>query len=71
VAFKAEDSQDKAVNKGEQMIEDGRADMVVANSLGDVKHETNKVCILKGGDWIQGDKRYIADKILDEIDKRA
>ncbi len=71
VAFKAEDSQDKAVDKGEQMIEDGRADMVVANSLGDVKHESNKVCILKGGDWIQGDKRYIADKILDEIDKRA
>ncbi|MFO7791747.1 MAG: bifunctional phosphopantothenoylcysteine decarboxylase/phosphopantothenate--cysteine ligase CoaBC [Candidatus Saliniplasma sp.] len=70
VAFKAEDSREKAVERAEHMVDEGRADMVVANSLEDVEDETNTVCILEGEEWIEGSKRDIAEKILDEIKKR-
>ena len=70
VAFKAEDSREKAVEKAKKMIDDQRADMVVANSLEDVKSNKNTICILKGDQWIEGSKRELAEKILDEVKKR-
>ncbi|MFW5904360.1 MAG: bifunctional phosphopantothenoylcysteine decarboxylase/phosphopantothenate--cysteine ligase CoaBC [Candidatus Saliniplasma sp.] len=70
VAFKAEDTREKAVEKAEQMVKNGRAEMVIANSLEDVRSDTNRVCIVDGKEWIEGSKRDIAEKILDEIKTR-
>ncbi len=67
VAYKATDSRDKAVEKAKKMIDEGRADMVVANSLADVKPEENRVYITSEEDWFLGTKREIADIILDNI----
>ncbi|MFW6038749.1 MAG: bifunctional phosphopantothenoylcysteine decarboxylase/phosphopantothenate--cysteine ligase CoaBC [Candidatus Saliniplasma sp.] len=70
VAFKAEDTREKAVEKAEQMVKNGRAEMVIANSLEDVRSDTNRVFIVDGEEWIEGSKRDIAEKILDEIKTR-
>lgn len=70
VAFKAEDTREKAVEKAEQMVKNGRAEMVIANSLEDVRSDTNRVFIVDGKEWIEGSKRDIAEKILDEIKTR-
>jgi len=67
MAYKAEDSREKAVEKAEQMIEDGRADIVIANSLEDVELDENRVYITGENQWIEGTKRKIAEKILDRL----
>ncbi len=68
IAYKAEDDRESAVKKAKKMIEDDRADIVVANSLEDVSEEKNRVYITKLGEWIEGSKRKIADKILDQLE---
>ncbi|MGM0510694.1 MAG: bifunctional phosphopantothenoylcysteine decarboxylase/phosphopantothenate--cysteine ligase CoaBC [Thermoplasmatota archaeon] len=67
VAYKATDGREKAVEKAKKMIDEGRADMVVANSLKDVKPEENRVYITSEEDWFLGTKREIADIILDNL----
>ncbi len=67
IAYKAEDSREEAVKKAKKMIEEERADVVVANSLVDVGEDKNRVYITKTGEWIEGSKRKIADKVLDQL----
>jgi len=69
IAYKAEDSRDEAVEKAEEMIEEGRADMVIANSLEDVSLEENRVYITGEDQWIEGSKREIAEEILDRLER--
>ncbi len=69
IAYKAEDTRDKAVEKAEAMIEAERADIVVANSLEDVTLEENRVYITGEDKWIKGDKRKIAEEILDRLER--
>lgn len=68
VAYKAEDSREKAVEKAKKMVKENRADIVVANSLEDVSYEENRVYITVSDEWIEGSKREIADKILDYLE---
>jgi len=65
VAYKAEDTRGKAVEKAEQMIKEGRADIVVANSLKDVELDENRVYITGENEWIEGSKRKIAERVMD------
>jgi len=65
VAYKAEDTREKAVEEAERMIDEGRADIVVANSLKDVDTDKNRVYITRKNEWIEGSKRKIAGKIMD------
>ncbi len=67
VAYKAEDTREGAKEAGERMIQEGRADIVVANSLKDVKLNENRVHISSRGEWIEGTKREIAEAVLDEL----
>ncbi|MBS3781925.1 MAG: bifunctional phosphopantothenoylcysteine decarboxylase/phosphopantothenate--cysteine ligase CoaBC [Candidatus Thermoplasmatota archaeon] len=67
VAYKAEDCREKAVEEAEKMIEEGRADIVVANSLEDVRPEENRVYITGEDDWVEGSKRKIAEKVMDRL----
>lgn len=67
VAYKAADDRDKAVQKAQKMIDKKRADMVVANSLKDVKSDENRVYILGEGEWFEGTKRDIADIVLENL----
>ncbi|MFW5945280.1 MAG: bifunctional phosphopantothenoylcysteine decarboxylase/phosphopantothenate--cysteine ligase CoaBC [Candidatus Natronoplasma sp.] len=69
IAYKAEDSRDEAVEKAEEMVEEGRADMVIANSLEDVSLEENRVYITGEDQWIEGSKREIAEEILDRLER--
>jgi len=65
VAYKAEDTRERAVKKAEQMVEEGRADMVIANSLEEVELEKNRIYITGENVWVEGSKRKIAERIMD------
>jgi len=67
IAYKAEDTRDGAVERAEQMIEDGRADIVIANSLDDVEIEENRVYITGENEWVEGSKRKIAERIMERL----
>ncbi|MFP4609173.1 MAG: phosphopantothenoylcysteine decarboxylase, partial [Candidatus Aenigmatarchaeota archaeon] len=67
VAYKAEDTRDRAKEAAEEMIEAGRADFVVANSLSDVTLDENRVYLSSSKGWIEGSKREIAEILLDEL----
>ncbi len=69
IAYKAEDTREEAVEKAEQMIEEGRADIVVANSLEDVELDENRVFMTGENEWIKGSKRKIAEGILDRLEE--
>ncbi len=71
VAYKATDTKEMAEKEGKLMLENGRADIVVANSLSDVKEDENIVYLPSIDSWIEGDKRYIADKILELVEKHT
>lgn len=68
VAYKAADSHEEAVEKAHDMVAQGHADMVVANSLEDVKKGSNRIYITLDGRWYEGRKRDIADKVLDNLE---
>ncbi len=67
VAYKAEETRDRAVKSAERMLKEDRADMVVANSIQDVRENENSVYILGEGKWFDGTKREIADHVLNEL----
>ncbi len=67
VAYKAVDTRDEAMEKAEEMLAQDRADIVVANSLKDVKEGSNRIYIPTEGKWYEGRKRDLADRILDSI----
>ncbi len=69
VAYKAADTRDEAVEKAEGMVTQGRADVVVANSIKDVRKGINRIYITRDGKWYEGRKRDIADRVLDNIEK--
>ncbi|MEF8874685.1 MAG: bifunctional phosphopantothenoylcysteine decarboxylase/phosphopantothenate--cysteine ligase CoaBC [Candidatus Thermoplasmatota archaeon] len=70
VAYKAEDTREEAKKAAEEMIEDGRADIVVANSLKDVTLDENRVYISSKEEWVEGSKRDIAEVVLKELEER-
>ncbi len=67
VAYKAADTRDEAVEKAEEMVDRGRADIVVANSLDDIRKGLNRIYITRDGKWYEGRKRDIGDRVLDNI----
>ncbi len=70
VAYKAADSREEAVEKAKIMVEENRADVVIANSLKDVGTETTRAFITGTGKWFEGRKRDIADRVLSEVERR-
>jgi len=70
VAYKAEDTRERAKNEADKMVEEDRADIVIGNSLKDVKEDWNSVYISSKTDWVEGDKRKIAEEILDEVKRK-
>ncbi len=68
VAYKAVDTRDEAMEKAEEMLAQNRADIVIANSLKDVKDGTNRIYIPTEGKWYEGRKRDLADRVLDSIE---
>ncbi len=68
VAYKAADTREEAIEKAEVMLANGKADLVVANSLKDVQEDKNRIYILGDGKWYEGRKRDLADRILDSIE---
>ncbi len=71
IAYKAEDTRKAARKKAEEMVEEGRADIVVANSLKDVTFDKNSVYLTSTSSWIEGSKREIAERLLKEIGRRS
>lgn len=71
VAYKAEDTRKSARKRAEEMVEEGRADIVVANSLKDVTFDKNSVYLTSTSSWIEGTKREIAERLLKEIGRRS
>ncbi len=70
IAYKAEDTREEAKKAAEKMIEEGRADIVVANSLKDVTLDENRVYISSKEEWVEGSKRDIAEAVLNELKER-
>ncbi|MFW6040991.1 MAG: bifunctional phosphopantothenoylcysteine decarboxylase/phosphopantothenate--cysteine ligase CoaBC [Thermoplasmatota archaeon] len=68
VAYKAEDTREKAIEEGKKILDENRADMVVANSLKDIDYDTNRVYILPEKKCIEASKRRIAEKVLDYLE---
>ncbi len=69
VAYKAADTRDEVVEKAEEMVVEARADVVIANSLKDVREGVNRIYITRDGKWYEGRKRDIADRVLDNIER--
>ncbi|MFO7990771.1 MAG: bifunctional phosphopantothenoylcysteine decarboxylase/phosphopantothenate--cysteine ligase CoaBC [Thermoplasmata archaeon] len=67
IAYKAADTREEAIEKAEKMLEEERADIVVANSLKDVKSGVNRIYILGDGKWYEGRKRDLADRVLEYV----
>lgn len=67
IAYKAADTREEAIEKAEEMLEEERADIVVANSLKDVKSGVNRIYILGDGKWYEGRKRDLADRVLEYV----
>ncbi|MFO8110357.1 MAG: bifunctional phosphopantothenoylcysteine decarboxylase/phosphopantothenate--cysteine ligase CoaBC [Thermoplasmata archaeon] len=70
VAYKAADSREEAVEKAKIMVEENRADVVIANSLKDVGNDETRAYITGTGKWFQGRKRDIADRVLSVVERR-
>ncbi len=70
VAYKAEDTRERAKEKADKMVEEGRADIVMGNSLKDVRSDWNSVYISSRNEWVEGTKREIAEKILDAVKRK-
>ncbi len=70
VAYKAEDTREKAKKEADKMVKEGRADIVVGNSLKDVSSDWNSVYISTKKDWVEGTKREIAEEVLDALKGR-
>ena len=70
VAYKAADTREEAVEKAKAMVEENRADVVVANSIRDVEDEHTRAYITGTDRWFEGRKRDIADRVLSEVERR-
>jgi len=70
VAYKAADSREEAMEKAKDMVEQNRADVVVANSLKDVGMDETRAYITSTGKWYEGRKRDIADRVLSVVERR-
>lgn len=70
VAFKAEvGTEDEIVGRAKQRLKEVHLDMIVANSVSDVKRDTTRACLITkdSADHYEGTKRGLAKEIIKKI----